>query len=130
MRLLLDTQILIWLADDRARLNEREKAAMTSAHELVASAISLMELRIKARAETRRGRAPSLLSPANAIAFCQRWGMVIYPVEPADVTVSLAIDPVHGDPFDELMLAHAQALGARLLTRDRKLLDHPLAYHP
>jgi PIN domain nuclease of toxin-antitoxin system len=33
----------------------------------------------------------------------------------------------HDDPFDELLLIHAQYLGIKLLTRDTKLLDHPLA---
>jgi hypothetical protein len=29
-----------------------------------------------------------------------------------------------------MLLAHAQSLGAQLLTRDDPLRDHPLAYQP
>jgi PIN domain nuclease of toxin-antitoxin system len=36
----------------------------------------------------------------------------------------------HKDPFDEMLLIHAQQLGARFLTRDRLLVDHPLAISP
>lgn len=42
----------------------------------------------------------------------------------------LAEDTPHNDPFDELLLAHAQALQAVLLTRDSDMIDHPLAYQP
>ena len=40
----------------------------------------------------------------------------------------LRVDPPlpHKDPFDEMLLVHAHRLGARLMTRDRKLLGHPL----
>lgn len=130
MRLLLDTQILVWLADDRHRLSARERTAIAGADELLVSTLSLMELRIKAGAERRRGRALSLLSPADAIAFCQARSIPIHPIAPSDTTVLLPDDPPQGDPFDEMLLAHASALQARLLTRDEKLRDHPLAYHP
>ena len=130
MRLLLDTQILIWLASENHKLSADEKAAIAAADELMVSALSLMEIRIKTRAERRRGRPPSLMSPADAINFCARRTIHIHPLVADDLTVSLDIEPSHADPFDELMLAHAQALQARLLTRDRKLRRHPLAYQP
>ena len=128
MRLLLDTQILIWLASERNKLNAREKAAIVTADELLVSVLSLMEIRIKTRAERRRGKSLTLMSPADAIAFCAERKITIYSLVADDLAVTLEIDPSHGDPFDELMLAHAQALQVRLLTRDRKLRKHPLAY--
>ena len=128
MRLLLDTQILVWLAENRRRLNSFERAALAGGSELLVSTLSLMELRIKARAERRREKPMSLLSPADAIAFCDARDIALCPVLPIVTTVLLSDDPPQGDPFDELLLAHAHALGARLLTRDEKLSDHPLAY--
>ena len=130
MRLLLDTQVLIWLASERNKLNAREKLAIAAADELLVSALSLMEIRIKTRAERRRGKSPSLMSPADAIDFCTARRIVVHPLAPDDLTVVLETDPSHGDPFDELMLAHAQALQATLLTRDKHLRGHPLAYRP
>ena len=130
MRLLLDTQVLIWLASDRKKLSARERTAIAEASELLVSALSLMELRIKTRAERRRGREPSLISPHEAMVFCQVRKIPIHPLTAEDLTVILDPEPSHGDPFDELLLAHAQALQARLLTRDRKLGKHPLAYQP
>lgn len=130
MRLLLDTQILIWLVEDRKRLSAKEKIAIAAADELLVSALSLMELRVKRRAERRRGKPASIISPAAAIAFCNARRIAIHPFLPDDAAVELDDDPSHGDPFDEMLLAHAQALQARLLTRDDKLQRHPLAYHP
>ena len=130
MRLLLDTQMLIWLASDRGKLSAQEQAALAGGSELLASALSLMELRIKTRAQRRRGHEPTLMTPADAIAFCRQRDIAICPVAADVLIVVLDEEPEHGDLFDELLLAHAQLLRARLLTRDSKLLKHPLAYQP
>lgn len=131
MRLLLDTHVLVWFATDRASLSRTERAALEgSAGDLHVSSISLWELRAKARAERRKKRVELALDPEGAIDFCQHAGIIMHEITIKDVTVPVEVDPVHGDPFDELMILHAQLLGARLLTRDRYLVDHPLAYHP
>lgn len=127
---MLDTQMLVWLAGDRRKLSAQEKVAIAQADELIVSVLALMELRVKLRAERRRGKPPSVMSPADAIAFCDERRIAIHPLVGDDLTISLDLEPAHGDPLDELMLAHAQASQARLLTRDSKLRDHPLAYHP
>jgi PIN domain nuclease of toxin-antitoxin system len=36
----------------------------------------------------------------------------------------------HADPFDELLMVQAQVEGMRLLTRDSRLVGHPLAVTP
>ena len=128
MKLLLDTQLLILLMMDRRQLSKNEDDAIKNADDLIVSTLSLMELRIKARAERRRGSTPSIPPPVDAVAFCEGHRIVVHPLAPADTIVTLAEDPPHGDPFDELLLAHAQALQAKLLTRDKKLVRHPLVY--
>lgn len=42
----------------------------------------------------------------------------------------LLVPIAHKAPFDELLLVQAQQSGARLLTRDRTLLCHAVAYQP
>ena len=49
---------------------------------------------------------------------------------PADYATPLAVELSHGDPFDEMLLIHAQRFGAKLLTCDRLLLGHPLVVQP
>ena len=129
MKVLLDTHILVWLATDRIQLSPRELAAIEDEKiDLFLSAISLWELRIKIRSEKRRDRRELNIDPAGAIMFCEGANIKIDDISSADTTLSLAVDPPHGDPFDEMLLVHAQRLKAKLLTRDQKLLGHPLAF--
>jgi len=131
MRILLDTHVLVWMATDRARLAHWEREAVGDPdHALIASAISIWELRAKVRAERRRGRQELMLDPVGAIRFCAEADIPIDPFTIEDATIPLQVEPPHGDPFDEMLLAHAQRLGARLLTRDDRMIDHPLAYRP
>jgi PIN domain nuclease of toxin-antitoxin system len=129
MKLLLDTHMLVWLATDRSQLNARELSAIDDeANILMLSSISLWELRAKIRAERRRDRHQLTLDPAGAIMFCGEYDVEIDVARADDAAAILLVEPQHGDPFDEMLLVHAQRLGAKLLTRDRKLLEHPLAF--
>ena len=132
MKLLIDTHVLVWFATDRSKLKQGEQDALYDrATELLLSTISLWELRAKVRAERRRDKRDLTLDPSGAIAFCAEANIAIETMTIADLLEPpLAVDPEHGDPFDEMLLVHAQRLGAKLLTRDGKLLGHPLAYVP
>ena len=50
------------------------------------------------------------------------------PLVPDIAATPLSVPIAHKDPFDMLLLVHAQELGMKLLTRDEKLRDHPLAH--
>ncbi len=54
-------------------------------------------------------------------------GWTILPLTPDHAITPLDTPLAHTDPFDELLLVQAQVEGLRFLTRDSKLLDHPLA---
>lgn len=131
MKLLIDTHILVWLATNPDELSVKERAALIDPdNDIIVSAVSLWELRTKARAERRRGKAELTLFPPEAIAFCDANGIAIRPLKIEDCAVALRVEPSNNDPFDEMLIVHAQQLGARLLTRDEHLVRHPLAYHP
>ncbi len=132
MRLLLDTHVLVWFATNRLKLKRYEREAIASeSNELLLSTISLWELRAKVRSERHRDRRDLTLDPASAVAFCVKAEIAVEEMTIADMLAPpLAVDPPHGDPFDEMLLVHAQRLGAKLLTRDGKLFGHPLTYIP
>lgn len=93
---------------------------------LVVSAISIWELRVKWHAYDPKRRDKSSIAPDVALGFAVANDFAMAPLEPADC-VMLVDPPIqHKDPFDEMLLVHAHRLGARLMTRDRKLLGHPL----
>ena len=128
MRLLLDTHYLIWLAAQSDNLTQRERAMIDhAANDVFLSVVSLWEVRTKWHSFSPDGSRKGLLSPAEAQSFIADSSVSLVQITPADCIVELDPRPPHRDPFDEMLLVHAQRLGARLLTRDRHLRSHPLA---
>ena len=52
----------------------------------------------------------------------------IIPLIPDIAATPLRFPIGHKDPFDILLLVHAQELDMKLFTRDKKLKGHPLAH--
>jgi PIN domain nuclease of toxin-antitoxin system len=128
MRLLLDTHILVWLATDRAQINRGERLLLEREDTtLLFSVISIWELRVKWRALDRHGNRKGPLPPERALEFLQRSGLELVPLTGSDCAIQLSPPSTHPDPFDEMLLVHAQRLDAQLLTRDGHLRDHPRA---
>ncbi len=82
------------------------------------------------RAERRRGRTGFVPTAAHGLKFCHDVGIKVLALEPDDVLIALDPPSPNFDPFDEMLLVHAQRLNARLLTRDDPLDTHPFAYQP
>ncbi|UIJ46434.1 type II toxin-antitoxin system VapC family toxin [Sphingomonas cannabina] len=127
MSVLLDTHFVIWLAKDGAELTPRERAFLDAQEERAwISAISIWELRIKWSKVSRNGERKGALAPEAAMLFADLAGIEIVPITGVDCTMPLRTPLSHKDPFDEMLLVHAQQRGARLLTRDSDLQGHPL----
>jgi PIN domain nuclease of toxin-antitoxin system len=127
VKILLDTHFLVWLATRPEKITKREFLALERRDgPLVVSTISIWELRVKWHAYDPKRRDKSSIAPDVALGFAVANDFAMAPLEPADC-VMLVDPPIqHKDPFDEMLLVHAHRLGARLMTRDRKLLGHPL----
>lgn len=131
MRLLLDTHFLYWLLlePDTIRPDEH-RLLFYSDNDILVSPVSLWEVRLKWQRRDREGRRKGLLNPDEVLAYLAHQSMNVPALEAGDCAGSLAPPLSHGDPFDEMLLIHASRLGARLFTRDRMLLEHPIAYRP
>jgi PIN domain nuclease of toxin-antitoxin system len=128
MRLLLDTHILVWLARAPELLSAGEIARLDRVSEPpMVSALSLWELRIKWEKRHPSGARKGVLGPDEAIDYVGQTGLTLVPLAPEQCVASLEPPFDHGDPFDTMLLVQASQLGARLLTRDRNLIGHPLA---
>lgn len=118
MRLLIDTQILLWSLMDPAKLGKTGKEfLMDPKHTVFVSAVSLWEIRIKES-------IGKLELPKN---FGLQLGKLQFEELPMTVahTVALAGLPMlHKDPFDRMLVSQAKAEGLKLLTADRKLEDY------
>lgn len=128
MRLLLDTHIVIWATLDPAALSPAERRLMAEANApLVLSAVSIWELRLKWHSFHISGERKGPVGPATILTFAVAMGWQLLPLAPRHAAEPLFQPLAHRDPFDELLLVQAQQEGMHLLTRDAKLLTHPLA---
>lgn len=131
MKLLLDTHYVIWMGVERERMTTRDAAVLTDpASEIYVSVLSIWEIRIKWNSIGRSGQRKGLLSPESALRVAGDSGLKLISLDVDDVVIPLTRPIPHGDPFDEMLLVQAGRIGAKLLTRDDKLRDHPLALHP
>ncbi|MGH6786697.1 MAG: type II toxin-antitoxin system VapC family toxin [Novosphingobium sp.] len=129
MRLLLDTHFVLWAATERSQFTQAELSILTdNKHRLLVSAVSIWELRIKWNRRFRSGQRKGPYDPQVVMGALHRLGLTIEPMSGEQCAIRLNPPPDHSDPFDELLLAVAQHMSARLFTRDGALRGHPLAY--
>lgn len=68
--------------------------------------------------------------PDGLAALLLSLGMSIMPIEHRHATAALDPDPATRDPFDRMLLAQCAVEELRLVTVDRALTGHPLAWRP
>jgi PIN domain nuclease of toxin-antitoxin system len=129
MKLLIDTHFLFWLTVLPEKIAPREQEIFdTPGLQIFASAASYWELSLKWPAFHKSGQRKLPANPQSILPLAEMLGIM-----PLDITVhhgsaGLQKPLSHNDPFDLLLLTQAQEEGLRLLTRDQKLLKHPLAF--
>ncbi len=117
MRLLLDTHIFIWWADEPERLDGRLLDALLNAeNELILSVVSLWEMQIKAQL----GKL-TLQRPLKELVHLQQSvnGLQLLPVTSKHVFLLDDLPLIHKDPFDRLIIAQALAENLILVSHDR-----------
>lgn len=113
MRLLLDSHVLIWWAENPAELSPAARAAIADpANEVFMSAASLWEIGLKAA----KGK---LRVPAEFASVLRADGISDLPVHARHAERALGLPPVNGDPFDRMLVAQALEEGLVLVSRDR-----------
>lgn len=55
-------------------------------------------------------------------------GIAVLDIEPKHTLAEIGPEPITKDPFDRLLLGVCAAEGMKLLTIDKALVDHPLAW--
>jgi len=129
MKLLLDTHFVVWISHTPERLRPREFELLERSDiELCVSALTVWEIRLKWGKRHASGDRKGEVSAASVLAYLERMDWQLIDLSVADAAADLRDPVVTKDPFDEQLLIQAQQLGARLLTRDKHLQDHPLAW--
>ena len=121
MKLLLDTHLLIWLAEDDLRLSLRARELIGDpAAEVFFSVASVWELAIKASL----GRSDFQVDVNLLRTALLENGFLELPILSAHAVEVARLAPVHRDPFDRLLVAQARVEGLTLLTVDAKVADY------
>jgi PIN domain nuclease of toxin-antitoxin system len=118
---LVDSHVLHWWSAEPARLSRRATAALDGADEIAVAAISWFELAWLA-AHNRIAVSIPARSWLEELAGDVR----TVGITPAIAELSAALpDSFPGDPADRLIFATAVDRGWLLVTKDRRLRDHP-----
>ena len=109
MKLLLDTQILLWAAGEPQKLSRAARKLLEHPdHELLFSAASLWEITIKSNLGRDDFRVELPVTSLHAVSLD-------------------GLPPLHKDPFDRILLAQALVEGVALVTHDAQLARYPVA---
>ncbi len=123
MKLLLDTHAFLWLHTEPERLKEHLPVAEDPHTELLLSAVSPWEIAIKYALgrlplpEPPQRYVPSLMRAIEAVAV---------PIEHSHALAVAALEPLHGDPFDRLLVAQSGMLDVPILTADAAVAQYPV----
>lgn len=123
MRLLLDTQVFLWLNAEPERLGDVLTELKDPRNRLVVSAASSWEIAIK----HARGRLPlPELVERYVPDLIRRIGADALPIEHAHTLSVASLPPLHRDPFDRLLVAQARSIGATLVTADERIAKYSI----
>lgn len=115
MRLLLDTNALLWALANGPRIGPVRDLLLTDENEVFVSSVSWWEMAIKIRLGKLAAALPELRAAARDSGFME------LPLLGSHAEM-LAIRPRrHQDPFDHMLVAQAMAEPMRLITGNRAL---------
>ena len=126
MQLLLDTHILLACIERRLQNLPRPISAAIEQPEnsVLVSVVSLWEVAIK----WRLGKLPIAIDLKRWPEALRLMGFALLPIHSSHVIAEIGPEPRNKDPFDRLLLGICAAEDSKLVTIDRALADHPLAW--
>jgi PIN domain nuclease of toxin-antitoxin system len=122
--ILLDTHSWVWIAAQSEKLSRKALDAYYRARETQAvyiSAISVWEVFLL----SKKGRIHLPDSPALLLANTEQDDAVsIVPIDARIARRAVELPDIHRDPADRMILATAQEMGARLISKDERLSEY------
>jgi PIN domain nuclease of toxin-antitoxin system len=122
VKLLPDTQLILWAYDDSDRLSRAAIALLSdSQSQLFFSAVSVWETAIKSALHKRDFEVDARELRSSLL----KNGYMELPVTSEHAVATYSLPPIHKDPFDRLLIAQATVEGILLLTADRQIARYP-----
>jgi PIN domain nuclease of toxin-antitoxin system len=117
VRLLLDTQVVLWQLAGTRSVWPRAEEAIERASELSFSVVSFAEIGVKSAS----GR---LVVPKDLRERVLRSGLRVLGLAPDHGLGVAALPMHHRDPFDRLLISQARSEGLTIVTADRRFADY------
>ena len=122
MRYLLDSNVLVFLLSAPSELSEEAARVVRFEPDLYASMASLWEIGIK----QSLGKLRIGLTVPEIEEQCLERDIRILPIRSAAIERLKQLPDIHRDPFDRLLVAHAQEEGMTIVTRDKTIPLYPV----
>ena len=119
-RYLLDTHVVIWALSKRSRLAPRTLRILDE-EEIHVSALSVWE--ILSKQQRRQLPLPVAAGKGSLVQVLQNAGAKMLPLTAEHAEAGLALDALHGDPVDRMLVGTARVEQMIFLTRDATLLE-------
>ncbi len=121
MRLILDTNAVLWTTFEPERIRESTRALLADAeNEVSYSVTALWEIAIK-----NGTRRPLCVDPFALRGLLQEEGFRELPITAEHALAVSGLPRLHGDPFDRILIAQAMVERMTLVTSDRVILRYP-----
>jgi len=115
MRLLLDTDVVIWALNRSDKLKNNILAILRDpTNELVVSVISIWEISIKQS-------LGKLTIPNEYLSILQHQGIRILTVNTTHAYAIRSLPRLHRDPFDRMLIAQAMLEDLTIMTHDKQI---------
>lgn len=123
MRLLLDTNALLWWLADAGLTAQAREAIADPANLVAVSAVSAWEISIKKA-------LGKLAAPDDLEHQVQAGGFTPLPITSAHGVAAGQLARHHDDPFDRMLIAQAVAEGLTIVTRDKRFGEYRVGLLP
>ena len=123
MRLLLDTQVLLWWLSDEGLTDQARDAIADQNNLVMVSAASAWEISIKKA-------LGKFSAPDDLERQVDENGFVPLPISVAHGIAAGQLPRHHDDPFDRMLIAQAYAEGLTIVTHDKRFGDYNVAILP
>jgi PIN domain nuclease of toxin-antitoxin system len=115
---LLDTNVVIWLSEDKPRINQIKPLLLSDDVQIFISTVSWWENAIK----IRTGKL--LVDFDRLRSLAKRHNYIELPITSGYLKAYHELPNLHKDPFDHMLLAQAITCPMRLITGDSELAGY------
>jgi len=124
---LIDSHIFYWAIDAPENLHGAERRLLEdSSVDVAVSVASFWELSIKlAKGMLRLGPGKSAISGDYFTRQAGIAGFSVLSIDPPEAEYVRVLPPIHGDPFDRIIIARALLSGRTIMTRDTVFARYP-----